>query len=365
MSKGAGRIAGLGLRLLILAFTWALFAAHAQQTAEAAGGLSPACDWLGNGRIAFGYRLDAPPFSFAEPLLPTSAGCGAAQQREQKDKSELQDNNGRERIRQAICRPAGYSVEICRLIQDHLLQICPGTVVTWKPVTAGTRFEALRSGEIDLLCGTPTVSVARLREFDASLFTFLTGASFICTRDSKIAALKDMPNKRIGFLRDSTTESVLRRLLREANATGYALGSVPSYRCAFDLLRGSGKADDCKWRWDWGDTPPDDQRDTTTVDCFVGDRDILAYYYSNALKESKEHYFFEGTYHSLEPYAIFLRRDRSPELLYHVNLRLVQMFRRDPKFRDSIYSIFEDYFGSALMSDHLRKLFEVQRLPFE
>jgi ABC-type amino acid transport substrate-binding protein len=324
--------------------------------------------WQDDGRLVFGFRIDAPPFAFLQPIPPVSPPDEPASPDAQTP---------------THYRPAGYSVEICRLIQNQLMQTYDDLVVEWMPVTAKDRFTKLADGDIDLLCGTATVSVERLRRYEASLFTFLTGASFVCARGSNVATIKDLSNKRIGYLERSTTAGILERLLKDAGAAGSQLAFAPDYRCAFNLLTGEAPTPHCAWTWkplpaapaapgnakrEPPPATPEQMQATeqtpTNVDCFFGDRDVLAHYYRELPRETQERFVFDGNYHSLEPYAIFTRRGEDPDLMYQVNLRLVEMFKQDPKFRDSIHAVFQDFFGNAQMSDHLRKLFEVQRLPY-
>jgi len=335
----------------------------------AAAGVDRVPQWQDDGSLVFGFRRDAPPFAFLQPIPPVSPTDEPASPDAQTSTQY---------------RPAGYSVEICRLIQNELMRTYDDLVVEWMPVTAEDRFSKLGRGEIDLLCGTATVTVERLRQYEASLFTFLTGASFVCARGSNVATIEDLSNKRIGYLERSTTAGILERLLEDAGAAGSQLASAPNYPCAFNLLTGEAPTPDCAWTWkplpaapaapenakrDPPPATPEQMQATkqkpTNVDCFFGDRDVLAYYYRDLPRETQEQFVADGNYHSLEPYAIFARRGEDPDLMYQVNLRLVEMFKQDPKFRDSIHAVFQDFFGNAQMSDHLRKLFEVQRLPYQ
>ena len=334
-------------------------------------------DWDQDDTLRIGYRIDAPPFSFAKPTpLP------------------------------GFVRPAGYNVEICRQVAEHLVlsfhRAHEATEperrlsVEWVPVTADSRFRDLSCGRIDLLCGTATVTVERLRHFESSLFTFVTGASFICREPGNLKGLAMLKDKTIGYVAGSTTPGVVERLQQGGEIDGITMIALGDYRGAVEALRlGESKAcnpgnapaggpgdrpetapaeRDAGAATAPGANPPEqrlgaDVADapgdaTGNVQCIVGDRDVLNAYYARLEPCEQRAAYFDPAYYSLEPYALFTRRGDDPSLLYEVNRRLVELFREEPSSRNSIHSIFEDFFGNARMSDHLTKLFEVQKLPF-
>jgi len=95
------------------------------------------------GRLTLGYRADARPFSYTD-----DAG-----------------------------KPAGYSVTLCQRVADDAKRDLglPALKVEWVPVAFEQRFRALRTGEIDLLCGADTVTLARRAEADFSIPIFPGG----------------------------------------------------------------------------------------------------------------------------------------------------------------------------------------------
>ena len=52
-----------------------------------------------------------------------------------------------------------------------LVERYPGIRVKWRGVKSSDRLDKLKSGDIDLLCGTTTVALNRLTEFESSLFS--------------------------------------------------------------------------------------------------------------------------------------------------------------------------------------------------
>jgi hypothetical protein len=180
--------------------------------------------------IVFGFRTDAKPFAYeevqclpCENTVPDDGDEGKALDDEEADECQDPTSSCPPGF-MAKSYPRGYSVDICRMIRADLSDIFPDLEVRWLGVNSQNRFRYLdgnggsgRSGDnrIDLLCGTATVSQSRLRKYRASLFTFLTGASYMCTTQSGVTDIKGMEGKAIGYLAGSTTEKVTIKLLQE------------------------------------------------------------------------------------------------------------------------------------------------------
>jgi len=104
------------------------------------------------GRIRLGYRADARPLSY-------------------------RDESG---------NAAGYSVALCQaVVEATKAELGAGALaVEWVPVTAESRFGALQAGEIDLLCGAETVTLARRAEVSFSIPTFPGGVGALVRADA-------------------------------------------------------------------------------------------------------------------------------------------------------------------------------------
>ena len=272
--------------------------------------------------MTFGYRQDAAPFSFEKK--PTGGVASKA------------DGDKQERAQ------AGFVVDICTEV-EAVLRSRFDKSVDWKLINASNRFEMLKAEELDVLCGVSTVSLDRLQEFDSSLFVFLTGASFICTAHSGVTSLSQMVGKHVGVLKGTTTGALLDRLSREVDAGGRRefqdnqVDAYASYNEAFDLMR------------------------KNKLDCFFGDREILAAASKTEDWPKDAQPFVSQRYLSLEPYGLFVRRG-NPELLGTINDVLVTIFRGKATVR-SIAELFRKWFPAAAMSGHLKALYEIQQLP--
>jgi len=107
---------------------------------------------LSSNVFKIGFREDAPPFSF------------------KGDAGE----------------PRGYSIELCREIAvDIKTQLGLAELsIEYLPVSADTRFEAVRQGGIDLLCGASTITLARRETVSFSIPVFQTGVSPVMRADA-------------------------------------------------------------------------------------------------------------------------------------------------------------------------------------
>jgi polar amino acid transport system substrate-binding protein/glutamate/aspartate transport system substrate-binding protein len=116
-----------------------LLAGHASAVAQ------DVVDWREREQFNIGYRTHAPPFAYDAP--------------------STRPEDGEKLV------PTGYSVDICRRIEAMLVERYPGIRVEWRGVKSSDRLDKLKSGDIDLLCGTTTVALNRLTEFESSLFS--------------------------------------------------------------------------------------------------------------------------------------------------------------------------------------------------
>ena len=117
--------------------------------ALAAGTLDKARE---SGKLTFGYRADTRPFSYTD-----EAG-----------------------------KAAGFSVALCQQVADAVkaeLKL-PALAVTFVPVTAANRFDALQQGQIDLLCGTATPTLERRATLDFSIPIFMAGTGAVMRNDT-------------------------------------------------------------------------------------------------------------------------------------------------------------------------------------
>jgi putrescine:ornithine antiporter len=135
------------------------------------------------GRIRLGFRTDARPFSY-------------------------RDDAG---------QPAGYSIVLCQGIADAVKAEpgLAGVTVEWVPVTADDRFQVLKEGRIDLLCGAETVTLARRTEYSFSIPIFPGGIGALVRADAP-ARLREVLSGRGQTYRPTWRASASRALQSRA-----------------------------------------------------------------------------------------------------------------------------------------------------
>jgi ABC-type amino acid transport substrate-binding protein len=145
-------------------------------------------------------------------------------------------------------KPRGYSVELCSIVADSLKRDLglQNLDVKWVPVTAQSRFEALKNGEIDLECGNTTQTLSRRADFDFSMMTFVDGASLLYRKDEKPASLDEIKGQRVAVVSGTTTEKTLvadhdaaLAALTDKTATAYAADRTVLISTA--IVRGTGQ----------------------------------------------------------------------------------------------------------------------------
>lgn len=164
-------------RLVLTGILMVVFSAAPLSAQELRGSLQQIKE---SGKIRIGFRESLPPMSFVEEG-----------------------------------EPAGYSLDICGQIVSEVKRVIGGEVtVEYVPVTSQDRFEALSDNRIDILCGATTRTVSRGEVVDFTLFTFVTGASFMTLEGANIR--HNFDGKKIGVTKGTTTLEALEKILEEA-----------------------------------------------------------------------------------------------------------------------------------------------------
>ena len=255
-------------------------------------------DRLGQDKtIRIAYREDAPPFS-------------------SKDK---------------IGEPVGFMVDLCREVAKKLADQLHLTSlnVTYVPVSAADRFEAIRQQKADLLCEPTSATLSRREMVDFSIPTFVDGASLIIRADGP-HDLKAMSGQKIGVVAGTTTEQALRNSLKEAGITSDVISAKTH-------AEGLAMLDDGK------------------ISAYFADRSILV----SLIKESKApgKLMLAENYLSIEPYALALPRG-DEEFRLAVDRALSHIYRSG-----EIAAVFKRTFGDAKPGQTLQTLYMVSALP--
>jgi len=234
------------------------------------------------GEFRIGYVPDAPPLSFAE------------------DGGEV----------------VGYSIDLCRHIASAIrFELGLEKLdVTFTPlVSIEDRISAIENGDVDIECGSTTVTLSRRERVDFTLMTFITGSAVLSRKDNPIATIDDIDKKRISVASGTTTEDVLRRLV-EVNDFRVKLTPVDGREQGMELLN-KGK-----------------------VDGFASDRAVLiGQVFRNA--NVANDYTLTKSALSFEPYAFMVKRGDG-EFRLTADRALASLFRTA-----RIRRIYQNWFG--------------------
>jgi glutamate/aspartate transport system substrate-binding protein len=233
-------------------------------------------------------------------------------------------------------QPAGYSVDICRRIaaavREHVK--LPDMKVTYVPVSLAERFDAVVKGDIDIECGSSTITLGRMERVDFTLITFVTGATFLSMADDRIATMSDLAGKRIAVIPDTTTETALRAHLSENLIDARVVRVKDSDEGLAKLQNGD-------------------------VDAYASDQVVLI---GDALKildrDPKARFSFADELFSYEPYGMMIRRNDADFRLV-ANRAIAQIFRSG-----QYAQLYQRWIGSVGISPSpmLAAIYQVQAL---
>ena len=104
-------------------------------------------------------------------------------------------------------KPAGYSVELCNRIAAAVKKKLGRSdiKVNYVPVTAESRFGAIQSGKIDILCGATTKTLSRSEIVGFTQLTFVTGGAFLSRKDAVVESVKGLEGKKVAVVSNTTT----------------------------------------------------------------------------------------------------------------------------------------------------------------
>lgn len=259
-----------------------------------------------SGVVRLGYRENSPPFAFLD----------------------------------AQKKPIGYSLDLCEIVVEEIAnELAKDIRATYRAVTPENRFDLVRSGGIDLECGSTTNNVDRRKIVGFSPTMFVTGTKLLVRRGSGILNFRDLAARTVVLTRGTVHETAVPKLAQRQNIP-IKFVFAGDHNESFEMLA-SGKAD-----------------------AFAND-DVQLY---GMLADRKAHADFRvvGDFLTYADYALMLRKD-DPEFAEVVE----RAFRRLAGSRE-IVAIYERWFEKPLpsgirlnlpMSPHLEELFRVQGLP--
>jgi len=207
--------------------------------------------------------------------------------------------------------PVGYSIDLCAEIVSKVEKILGVAVKShYVPVTSEDRFTALADNKIDLLCGATTKTISRGEIVDFTQLTFVTGASFMALKETKIR--NNFEGKKIGVSKGTTTATALEQLLTDAEVKA----DIVFIKSKEDALKALDKGD---------------------IDAFAADQVVLIG--MALISGHPKSYSILPDLFSYEPLALALRRNDADFRL--VADRVISDLYRSKK----ILKIYDDWFG--------------------
>ena len=253
-----------------------------------------------SGEINLGYRVDQTPMSFDD-------GSNKA---------------------------AGYSVELCNHIAAAVKQKLARSDIriNYLPVTAESRFDAIASGKIDILCGATTQTLSRAEIVGFTQPTFVTGGDLLSRKDAAVKSLKGLDGKRVAVVTNTTTIESLKHAIKKL-AIDVEVVSVGSTKEGMDMLEGK------------------------KIDAFAADQVVLIGQVIS--RGGREQYGLTSELYSFEPFALAVPRGDADFQL--VADRVLSQLNRS----GAIIQVYKRWFGSfgKKLPNGLQALYQLNSTP--
>jgi len=238
-------------------------------------------------------------------------------------------------------QPIGYSIDLCNEVVREISSEFQGVEigVSYKLVRAETRIPAVRSGEIDLECGSTTANFERKKQVAFSPIFFVAGTKLLVPRSSSIGSYRDLRDKTVVVTAGTTNEAAVRAISDKQNL-GIKILVGKDHDESFVMLK-DGKAD-----------------------AFATD-DVLLYGLV-ATNKSGDQFHVVGEFLSYDPYGLMYRKD-DPDFAAVVD----RTFSRLAQSRELV-QLYNKWFQQRLptgeslnlpMSPQLEEIFRVEGVP--
>ena len=236
-------------------------------------------------------------------------------------------------------KPTGYAIDLCGKVAEEVEHAIPQLKREYVEMTLANGFDAVKDGQVDLLCGAITVNLERRKLVDFSQPIFLTGASALLRRDSpdylqtlfldepavRSVSQRTASTSIIGVRANTTTDAILREA-RSIEASNTRIADFDTHEDGLKAL------------------------EEHKIDAYFGDRVLLM----NLAKRARDPSSLEvgDRLFTHEPYAIALRRDDADFRL------LVDRALTDFYLSDDFLPLLETYFGSEAPMLHTQIMME-------
>jgi ABC-type amino acid transport substrate-binding protein len=186
--------------------------------------------------------------------------------------------------------------------------------------------------EVDIVCGSTTITLSRQENVDFTLMTFLTGGSILSRSARPVPTTGDLSGKSVAVIRGTTTVVSLSAYLSESLVDARVV-TVDTLDIAMDML---GKGE---------------------VDAVAHDQIVLI----GQLMQARDPQIFTMAQdmYSYEPYGLIVRRDDA-DFRLATNRALARLYRTG-----QYKSLYNKWFGRSGVrpSPILAAMFQLQALP--
>jgi glutamate/aspartate transport system substrate-binding protein len=181
-------------------------------------------------------------------------------------------------------QPIGYAIDLCREIVDEVSSTLGREDITiaFAPVTSADRLDKVKSGAVDLECGSTTNNLDRQKQVAFSPIYFIAGTKLMVPANSAVSSYRDLAGKTAVVTAGTTNEAALRALSDKQNL-GITIVTARDHAESLSMLAG-GK-----------------------VDAFATD-DVLLYGFI-ATDKAAQDMKVVGEYLSYDPYGLVYRRN--------------------------------------------------------
>jgi ABC-type amino acid transport substrate-binding protein len=108
----------------------------------------------------------------------------------------------------------GFDIDIAKALSKEFFG--NEDAVEFVSVTSENRIPFLRSGKIDVIAATLTITEQRKKDVDFSIPYFITGLTILVRADSKITKYQDLAGKKVATIRGSTGDIAIGELVPDA-----------------------------------------------------------------------------------------------------------------------------------------------------
>jgi len=107
--------------------------------------------------------------------------------------------------------PLGFSVDLCKRVVDALAQDLKlkQATIDWVPITSATRISAIKTGRIDMECGSTTNTVDRRKDVAFTVPHYVAGVRILSRADAPLSTPMELEGKTVSTNKGSTAADML------------------------------------------------------------------------------------------------------------------------------------------------------------